>query len=209
MANMLQFLVVVTALVFLARPSTACGSWQKSSPAKPLGTDAFPVKYGSHPVLYETYMCSCGNYTGSLWNDNVGFGAGWKCWYHIFGPGYGTNTFCKVGDYSVMTSKFPSYNGPEYKNSTSSSPVPSKSIPSPATLKYKNYACVQFLSNPIEGVGPSVIPGGLYIDPDTGGYVCNSVFASRVTVSTSVFSQGTPGNYAVVTGSACTTEDTA
>lgn len=31
-------------------------------------------------ALYETYMCSCGNYTGSLWNDNVGFGAGWKCW---------------------------------------------------------------------------------------------------------------------------------
>jgi len=27
-------------------------------------------------VLYETYMCACGNYTGSLWNDNDGFGPG-------------------------------------------------------------------------------------------------------------------------------------
>lgn len=103
----------------------------------------------------------------------------------------------------MLTSAFPAYNGPKFKNSTSSNPVPSQSLPSPVTQPNPAYGCVQYIAKTIEGVGPSIVPGGLYIDPSTQNYVCNSVFASRVTVSTSIFSQGTAGYYAVPTGSIC------
>lgn len=111
--------------------------------------------------------------------------------------------FFAVGEYTVLASAFPTYSGPKFVNSTSSHPVPSKSIPSPAKQPNPAYGCVQFIAKTIEGVGPSIVPGGLYIDPSTQNYVCNSVFASRVTVSTSIFSQGTAGYYTVPTGSAC------
>lgn len=83
-----------------------------------------------------------------------------------------------VGEYLVMESAFPTYNGPEIHNSSSSNPVPKGAIPSPAKTENPNYACINYVSNTIEGVGPSVVPGGLGVDPSSGNYVCAAARSS-------------------------------
>ena len=112
------------------------------------------------------------------------------------------NFYCKVGEYHVLASAFPSYNNPVVKNSTYTKPVPSGGLAAPTSGKDKQYGCVMNQNSAVEGVS-GAIPGGLYIDPSSGGYACHSVYPSQQSYTTTVSTSAGPGQYAVPAGSSC------
>ncbi|EGD75680.1 hypothetical protein PTSG_07800 [Salpingoeca rosetta] len=163
-------LVVAAAAVVVALAATTavhgCGRWVASTAFEPIPDNAFPVKWDAHPDDKELYYCSCHNYTGSAWNDDAGFGPGWKCWYTT-----GSNRdFCHVGDFRVLVSDFPSSTGPRVVNSTTTRPVPKGTLP--GYNVNDQFSCVQQVT--IRS-SPTTVPGSLAIDSNTGNYVCKSV----------------------------------
>lgn len=189
-------LVVVAVAVAQLPAVEGCGKWIKSTPIAPVPDKAVKAAWANHHVQVEGYFCACRNTTGALQNTDDGFGAGWKCWIRQ----NGNNNYCKVGEYSVLASAFPAYNNPVITNTTSTRPVPKGSIPAPNTNNAA-FSCVQ-IANGVEGVS-GVLPGSLSIDPNSGAYVCQTVYVSWKTYMTTVFSEANAGSYAAITGAVC------
>eukprot|EP00049_Salpingoeca_infusionum_P018248 m.356396 g.356396 ORF g.356396 m.356396 type:complete len:199 (+) comp17534_c0_seq1:168-764(+) len=176
----------------------ACGRWVKSTPRSPVPDNAFQANWNNKTQpIPPSFHCACGNMTGNLMNSDDGFGPGYKCWYQS-----SSNTFCGVGEYTVLVSDFPSYNGPTVTDSTYTKPVPKDAIPGPGAQKsgYENYACVQYVD--FMGVR-GVYGGSLRVSPKTGGYVCQTIYTSNTQYTTTIDSSVAGGQYAVVTGSKC------
>eukprot|EP01147_Barroeca_monosierra_P003130 gene3130-5882_t len=188
------FVVLAITLIITTTFVTACGRWVQSTPIAPISDAPFRAEWTPYYPSYDKnlYFCSCNNYTGSLWNEDAGYGPGWKCWYSTSS----SNTqYCPVGKFYVLVSDFPTSSGPSFQNSTESRPVPKNSIPGRHISD--QFSCVQY-SRKLN----AVVPGALLIDVDTGNYICRSATPNGYFRSRDIINSG-PGEFAAVVGSSC------
>lgn len=182
-------LFVVAAAVLVASVN-ACGKWVASTAFEPVPDDAFRSEWKGYPTpTSHQYFCSCQNQTGSLWNDDAGYGPGWKCWI-------GRSTYCGVSNYHVLVADFPSSTGPSIVNSTETRPVPKGSLPGFGAPN--DFSCVQYLKIYNDY---TVAPGSLTIS-STGNYVCRSVSPNGYYNQRQVVDAG-PGKFAAVVANKC------
>eukprot|EP01006_Ploeotia_vitrea_P047292 TRINITY_DN67110_c9_g6_i1.p1 TRINITY_DN67110_c9_g6~~TRINITY_DN67110_c9_g6_i1.p1 ORF type:complete len:196 (-),score=20.31 TRINITY_DN67110_c9_g6_i1:99-686(-) len=188
------------AFLLILGVASGCGKWVKSSAMSPVPDGAFKASDFHLPVAHpQPYFCACGNLTGALWNSHNGEAPGWACWYRSKS---GYNSFCKVGDYTVLVTKFPSSTGPREQNSTNTHPVPSNAIPLHKKQNPPAFACAFYTGGVNQGV-KGVIPGGLMVDGGSGSYLCQAVYPSQTDYRNTIYVTAVSGQYVVPSGSVC------